>query len=368
MFSRCLFPLPKGYLSTIWKAVEPYKLFPTYDKCILIPNIEIVRFKKRKGTRAAADAKKKARKLAEASKPPPIPKYLQRKVKVSADLERKRCVDENWLETQPIDNVYNMKLYRGKPYSVSEAVNILRGAHIPSLLNDPSALLYVTTELDLKTKKQNKLVDDFGGVITYPHEFDSGYKNKIIAICKEEADQVKATEAGAVYTGSTTLIKQILAGTIAGDDFDYIVCHPDMYKELNVLRGILKKRYPNIHNGLLRIDVDRAVTSFQKGIEYNLKRSVIEPDFGWIDVVCGRLDMPIEHIEENLKHVLELIEKHKPANTSHILFNMRTLLWCEKTREKLKIPHWEYLPNYPENGVFAEVEDEDDKQSSVKSS
>ena len=366
MFSRCLFPIPKSYLSTIWKSPESYKLFPTYEKLSAIPSIDIVRFKKRKGTRAAADAKKKARKLADANKPPPIPKYLQRKVKVSAELERRRCVDENWLEAQPIDNVYNMKLFRGKPYTVAEAVNILRGAHIPSLLNDPSALLYVTTELDLKTKKQNKLIDDFSGVITYPHEFDSGYKNKIIVICKESEDQMKATEAGAIYAGSVTLIKQILAGTVHSDDFDYIICHPDSYKELNVLRGILKKKYPTVHNGLLRIDLDRAVKTFQNGIEYNLKRSALEPDFGWVDVVCGRLNMSTEHIEENVKYVLNLIEKHKPANTSHLLFNVRTLLWCEKRREKFKIPHWEYLPNYPVNGIL--VEEEDDQQSSVKSS
>lgn len=364
MFSRCIFPLSKGYLSTIWKSVEPYNLLPASEKLIASPNLEIFRFRKRKGARAKMDAKRKAKKLADANKPPPIPKYLQRKVKVSAELDRRRCVDENWLETQPIDNVYNMKLYRGKPYSIVEALNILRGAHIPSLLNDPSALVYVTTELDLKTKKQNKLIDDFSGIITYPHEFDSGYKNKIIAICKESEDQMKAAEAGAIYTGSTTLIKQILAGAIASDDFDYIICHPDSYKELNVLRGILKRKYPNVNNGLLRIDVDRAVTTFQKGVEYSLKRSALEPDFGWVDAICGRLDMPTEHIEENIKHVLNLIEKHRPANISH-LFNIRTLLWCEKYRERLKIPHWEYLPNYPVNGVI--VEEEDDQQSAAKS-
>lgn len=365
MISKYLFSVSKVHFSTLWRSVDSIKLLPA-SQILNIPNIEIVRFRKRKGTRAKADAKKKARKLVEASKPPPIPKYLQRKVKISAELENKRCVDENWLETQPIDNVWNMKLYRGKPYSVAEAVDILRGMYIPSLLNDPTALIYMTSEVDLKTKKQTKFVDDFSGIITFPHEFDTGYKNKIIVICKETEDQIKATEAGALYTGSTALIKQILAGTIGSEDFDYVVCHPDIYKESYVLRGILKKKFPNMHNGLLRIDVDRAVTSFIKGVEYSLKRSSIEPDFGWVSFVCGRLDMPIEEIEGNIKHALALVEKHKPANTPHILFNIRTLLWCEKSREKFKIPHWEYLPNYPENGVLLSEDEKDTAENVAK--
>lgn len=364
MFTKCLFPVYKSYISGLQRLIEPLKKLPTVEGFNVMPNLEIVRFKARKGTRAAALAKKKARKLAEANKPQPIPKYLQRKVKVSAELERRRCTDENWLETQPIDNVWNMKLYRGKPYPFSEALEILRGMHVPSLLNDPATLIYVTTELDLKMKKQNKFMDDFTGVITFPHEFETNKKNRIVAVCKESEDQIKATDAGAIYAGSTTLIKQILSGTLSSDDFDYVICHPDMYKELHSLRGILKRKYPNMHNGLLRIDVDRAVASFIKGVEYTLKRSALEPDFGWVDVCFARLDMPSDQIEKNLEHALNVIEKHKPTGTGHMLFNVRSLVWCEKYREHLKIPHWEYLPNYPKNGVLGS--EEDNVESSVE--
>lgn len=362
MFAKHIFPVSSSYFSGMWKTVEHFKLLNIAEKMSIAPNLDIVRYKQRKGTRAAKLAKKQARKLADANKPAPIPKYLQRKVKVSAELERKRITDDNWLETQPIDNVYNMKLYRGRPYAVSEAIDILRCAHAPSLLNEPSALVYVTTELDLKMKKKTKFLDDFNGIVTFPNEFASHKTNKIIAICKDSEEQIKATDAGAVLAGSTTLIKQILSGVLSSEDFDYVICHPDMYKELNVLRGILKKKYPNMHNGLLRIDVDRAVASFIKGVEYNLSRSVLEPDFGWVNMCFGRLDMPFEQLEGNLKHALCAIEKHKPAGTSHILFNIRTVLWCEKWGEQFKIPHWEYLPDYPENGVLVDrKEDETDE-------
>jgi len=241
MLTKCLFPIYKNHISALWKTVEPFKLLSASEK-FSIPNVEIVRFRARRGTRLAKEAIRKARTLANANKPKPIPKYLQTKVKVSAELERRRCVDENWLETQPIDDVWDMKLYRGKPNSLSEALKILRDIHIPSLLNDPSALVYVTTELDLKLKKKDRFMDEFNGVITFPHEFEGYKKNKIVVVCKESEDQIKASEVGASFTGSTALIKQILSGVLSTEDFDYVICHPDMYKELNSLRGILKKK------------------------------------------------------------------------------------------------------------------------------
>lgn len=365
MFCKFIFPCNKSYLSAVWK--NSGKLLAGSENNSVAPNLNSVRYKARKGTRAAALAAKKARKLEDANKPAPIPKYLQRKVKVSSALEKIRCTDENWLEDQPVDNVWNMKLYRGKPYSLAEAFSILQGMHVPSLLNDPSALVYVTAELDLNLKKKDKFMDEFNGIITYPYDFNIAKKNKIIALCKESADQLKATEAGAIFAGSTTLVKQILSGSLSNEDFDYVVCHPDMYKECNSLRGILKKKFPTAYNGLLCLDVDRAVASFIKGVEYSLKRSALEPDFGWVDVDVGCLDMPFEEIEANLKYALNALEKQKPMGISH-LFMIRSLLWCEKTRERIKIPHWEYLPNYPKNGVQVEKDDDDDKTVAERSS
>jgi len=91
-----------------------------------------------------------------------------------------------------------------------------------------------------------------------------------------------------------------------------------------------------------------------------MKRSALEPDFGWVDICCGRLTMPENQIEDNIKHALGVIEKHKPIGTSDHLFIVRTLLWCEKSKERLKIPHWEYLPNYPENGILIEADDSEE--------
>ncbi|KFM60471.1 39S ribosomal protein L1, mitochondrial, partial [Stegodyphus mimosarum] len=360
MFTKRLFPVFTVSSAVLLKSTAKLNAYVTVDLIKTVPNLDLVRYAARKGTRAAALAKKKARKLQEANKPPPIPKYLQKKVKVSHEFERRRCTDENWLESQPIDNVWNMKLYRGKPYSVAEAIRMHRETHEPEILNNPSAFIYANIDLDLKLKKQNRFMDDFTGIISFPNEFETPQKNRIIAICKEPEDQAKASEAGAVYTGSGALIKQILSGAVSKEDFDYVVCHPDMLKELNVLRGILEKRFPNTRNGLLRLDVDKAVKNFIKGIEYKLKRSVIEPDFGWVDICFGQLNMPIEKLEENLKFALSTVEKHKPMGTDHILFIIRTLLWCEKSKEKFKIPHWEYLPNYPVNGI---LKDDDEAES-----
>ncbi|XP_054710877.1 LOW QUALITY PROTEIN: 39S ribosomal protein L1, mitochondrial-like [Uloborus diversus] len=361
MFVKGAFSIISNYTAIVRKTVFRPNLFPSNFENCLIPSVEQVRYAARKGTRAAKLAAKKARKLQDANKPAPIPKYLQRKVKVNAALEKKRCTDENWLETQPVDDVYNMKLYRGKPYSVAEAIEIHRGTHIPSILNDPSAMVYASIELELKLKKKDRFMDEFSGIITFPHEFVTGKQNRIIVICKESEDQVKATDAGALYAGSTTLIKQILSGSIASDDYDYLICHPDMFKEVHALRGMLKRKFPSANNGLLRLDLEKGVKNFMHGVEYNLTRSAVEPDFGWVDVCFGRLDMPIEKLEENLKFALNTIEKHKPVGTAHLLFILRTLLFCEKSRDRLKIPHWKYLSHYPENGILLEVDSDDEE-------
>lgn len=364
MFTKTLFPAFANFAS---KTLQLNILGVNCNKLNSAPSLDIVRYAARKGTRAKALKKKMALKLQKQNKPAPIPKFMLRKVKLTPESQRTRCTDENWLETQPVDDVYNMKLYRGKPYTLSEAITMHREAHVPALLNDPSALVYARVELDLKLKKKDKFLEDLNGIITFPNEFKTLKKNKIIAVCKNAEDQRKATDAGAVYAGSQTLIKQILSGAVQKDEFDYLICHPDILKEVNTLRGILAKKFPNAHNGLLRLDIEQAVTSFINGIEYTLKRSVVEPDFGWVEVPFGRLDMAIDKLEANFKLVLSTVEKQKPSNTNDWLFITRALLCCQRSREQFKVPHWEYLPDYPVNGIIVEETEEetDDKPVNV---
>ncbi|XP_055943273.1 39S ribosomal protein L1, mitochondrial-like [Argiope bruennichi] len=359
MFTKTLFPVFVNYSV---KVLQINTLGSKYNKINAAPSLDIVRYAARKGTRAAALAKKKAQKLAQQNKPEPIPKHLQRKVRVSIELERKRCTDENWLDTQPTDNVWNMKLFRGKPYPFAEAIKMHRDAHVPEMLNDPSALVYANIELDLNLKKKNRYIEDITGILSFPHEFKTVRKNRIAVICKNPDDQAAATDAGASYAGSATLVKQILAGSVSKEDFDFLICHPDMLKEVNALRGILAKKFPNTRNGLLRLDIAEAVKSFLNGVEYNLKRSNLEIDFGWVDIPFGRLDMPIEQLEENFRFALNSVEQQKPPNAKSILFILRTLLFCENSRERFKIPHWDYLPNYPVNGVLREEVEEGEVQ------
>ncbi|GIY29771.1 uncharacterized protein CEXT_284511 [Caerostris extrusa] len=364
MFTKALFPT---FINYSVKTLQFNSLGLNCIKVNGVPNIDIVRYAARKGTRAAAVAKKRARKLADQNKPQPIPKYLQRKIKVNSELERKRCIDENWLDSQPIDNVFNMKLYRGKPYPFAEAIQMHRDAHVPAMLNDPSALVYANIELELKLKKKDRYIEELNGILNFPHEFQTFKKNRIVVICKSPEDQLLATDAGASYAGSATLVKQILAGSISKEDFDFLVCHPDMLKEVNTLRGILGRKFPNTSNKLLRIDIAEAVKGFMNGVEYNLKHSNSELDFGWVDVPFGRLDMPIEQLEENLKTVLNHVEKQKPPNTQNLLFIIRSLLFCERSKEKFKIAHWEYLPNYPINGIIREEVDEEEPKQEIAS-
>lgn len=40
-------------------------------------------------------------------------------------------------------------------------------------------------------------------------------------------------------------------GLIMLPDFQYVLAHPDILTELPAIRGLLRKRYPNLQHGLL---------------------------------------------------------------------------------------------------------------------
>lgn len=326
-------------------------------------------FAARKGKRAKMFAAKMEKKLQEASKPQPVPKFLAKRTKaLPAALENRRVTDENWLEASILDDIWRLKLCRGKPYSVADAVALLQELCHPTMLNDPEAFVYATVELDLRLKKKNHFMEDFSGIILYPHDFETGSTKRVIALCESSDDQYKASEVGAAYVGGTSIIQRIYRGEIRSDDYDFVVCHPNLLKDCNKLRGLLKRKFPNFGNGLLRIDVDEAVKEFTRCTEFSASTSKVEPDFGWIDIHFGRLNMSPMKLEENLRALLQSLEKKKPAGPKDTLFITRTLLWCSRSSEKFKIPHWEYLPGYPVNGIVVPEDsaDDGDEQTEAK--
>lgn len=320
-------------------------------------------FAARKGKRAKMDAAKMEKKLKDASKPKSLPKFLIGKNQAGPAAEgRRRVTDENWLQAPVVDNIWIMKFHRGKPFSVDFTIDFLQKVHTGLLFKDPEALVYATVELDLQLKKKNHFMEDFSGTVLYPHDFDTGPGKRVIALCESSDEQFKASEAGAAYVGGTSLIQRIYRGEIRSDDYDFVVCHPDMLKDCGKLRGLLKKRFPTLGNGLLRIDIPQAVKEFSRCKEFSSTASGVEPDFGWIEVHFGRLHMTIPQLEQNLKELLLTVEKRKPVGREKLPFVTRVLVWCAKwTDPKFKIPHWEYLPGYPLYGV---VPDEDSEESS----
>lgn len=114
-----------------------------------------------------------------------------------------------------------------------------------------------------------------------------GEERTIIAFSKDEEDIQKARNAGAQVAGGMELIKQIQNGLVSLTDFNFIVAHPSILPELVVLRGLMKKRFPNPKAGTLDVDLDVIVKKFLNGISYKATKDEHEKDFGKIDTIIG---------------------------------------------------------------------------------
>ena len=211
-----------------------------------------------------------------------------------------------------MDNVYVAGLYREKACSLVEALDMHREVHDPTILNQPNALVESRVELDLRTKKKTKFCEAFRGIISYPNQFEFKANRRIIAICKKEEDKYYAKEAGADVVGGVEIIKMLQKGELNMSNFDDLVCHGDLLVELANIKGLLQASFPSKLKGNLGFDMKKLVTQFVNGIDYKCTKDDFELDYGWVRVPFGRLNMDNEQLENNFRHLLSTIEKHKP--------------------------------------------------------
>lgn len=120
-----------------------------------------------------------------------------------------------------------------------------------------------------------------------PHKFDHGEERSIIAFSKTPENQDIAREAGAQLSGGPDMIKQIQNGQLSLADFKFVIAHPEILPELVVLRGLLKKRFPNPKNGTLDVNLGTAVHKFLHGVSYTATKDEYEKDFGLIETRVG---------------------------------------------------------------------------------
>ncbi len=144
------------------------------------------------------------------------------------------------------------------------------------------------------------------GTVSLPH--GTGKKVRVVAICEGD-DEVKATNAGAIESGSGDLVEKIKAGWL---EFDAVVASPQMMKKIAPLARILGPRglMPSPKSGTVTKDVEKAVSELIAGrLEFRVDK------FRGLSVLFGKKSFSVEQLNENFEALLSSIKKLKPASS-----------------------------------------------------
>lgn len=159
----------------------------------------------------------------------------------------------------------------------------------------------VAVRLSVDPKKQDQAVR---GVVVLPH--GTGKTRKVLVFAKGEKAK-EAESAGADYVGDQDLINRIQQGWF---DFDVCVATPDMMSEVGKLGRLLggKGLMPNPKSGTVTFDVGKAVQEIKAGkIEFRMDKA------GQIHAPIGKVSFSVEQLTENLKALIDAINRAKPA-------------------------------------------------------
>jgi large subunit ribosomal protein L1 len=185
---------------------------------------------------------------------------------------------------------------REQEYPVNEAVELVKKLSFAKF--DET----VELSLNLNLKKSQTVRD----TVVLPNQFTA--EKKILVFAKgEKAEEAKA--AGATYVGDDDLINKIKDGWL---DFDVAVATPDMMKDVGRLGPILGRRglMPNPKTQTVTMDIAGAMEQLRQGrVEFRSDKT------GVVHLAVGKVSMESEKIRENVKLVVDEVEKRRPAET-----------------------------------------------------
>lgn len=186
---------------------------------------------------------------------------------------------------------------REKKYSLAEAVKQLK--KIDAVKFDETISL--NFQLGIRTDSGNETVR---GAVSLPH--GTGKTIKVVCFAKGEGAK-EAKDAGADQVGAEELVAKILEGWM---DFDAVVAHPDMMREVSKLGRVLgpKGLMPTPKTGTVTPSVGKAVKELKAG------RAEIKSDkTGGLHAICGKLSFSEAAILENAQNVIRAVQDAKPA-------------------------------------------------------
>ncbi|CAH0583270.1 unnamed protein product [Chrysodeixis includens] len=312
-----------------------------------------VSYAARKGTRAKARAKKVK---VEVTKVGFIPHNQRGKDKISKATINKHLDDT--FKPLAKDDVYPLKYYSWIVYTAEDAVKAHQQTHHPSMYNVPDAYVIARVEMNMQAAKKNRFMDSFSRLSLLPHPFPREEERTILAFCKGSELIKEAMDAGATTAGGTDLIKKIQDGQIKIGDYEYVVAHPNILTELVPIRGLMKRRFPNVRSGTLEPNLKDLVKKFSGGVQYRVLKDEHQENFGFVEVPIGRLNMEPEQVAENIKAFLKDLQSARPKRDG--LFITRCLILSPPSPEKLKIDPFVYVDKTLSKEVREDSDDEGD--------
>ncbi len=191
---------------------------------------------------------------------------------------------------------------RNKPYPALDAMKLMKQAATAKF--DES--VDVAVNLGIDAKKSDQTVR---GSVVLP----AGTGKKVRVAVFAQGDKAAAAKAaGADIVGMEDLAEQIKAGKM---DFDVIIASPDTMRIVGQLGQILGPRglMPNPKVGTVTPDVATAVKNAKAGqVQYRADKA------GIVQCTIGLASFQPEALCENLKALVEALNKAKPASSKGI--------------------------------------------------
>ncbi|HTE15919.1 MAG TPA: 50S ribosomal protein L1 [Burkholderiales bacterium] len=194
------------------------------------------------------------------------------------------------------------KVDRDKLYPLTDALKAVK-ENATAKFNES---IDVSINLGIDAKKSDQTVR---GALVLPK--GTG-KDKRVAVFAQGDNAVKAKEAGADIVGFDDLAAEIKGGKM---DFDVVIATPDAMRVVGALGQILGPRglMPNPKVGTVTQDVAGAVKNAKAGqVQYRTDKA------GIVQCSIGRASFTVEALEENMKALVEAINKSRPATAKGI--------------------------------------------------
>ncbi len=198
---------------------------------------------------------------------------------------------------------------REKVYSLQEAIQALKKVK-PAKYDETISIDF---QLGIRPEQSDEMVR---GTVMLPH--GSGKTLRVICFCKGEAAR-EAQAEGADFVGAEELIQKVQGGWL---DFDAVVAHPDMMRELSKLGRVLgpKGLMPSPKAGTVTPNVGRAVKELKGGrIEFKSDKT------GGLHAVCGKLSFSEKALVENAQVLLRAVRDAKPSSSKGDYFKRITI-------------------------------------------